>query len=164
MKKSLSDWASIAEIISGFAVVATLIFLIFGIRGNTEITRVAVYESNINSLIEWRSQLIQDRDIARLWEAYTNADIENLDSTDRLRLVQLVANNFNIYEKAYYAQLYGVMGTSESARFEAMSCVQYGNALQNEWMLNILDRIMTTQFMSYLSDNCADGLIPFPEI
>ena len=41
MKQKLSEWASIAEIVSGIAVVITLVFLIFGIRENTEVTRAA---------------------------------------------------------------------------------------------------------------------------
>ena len=164
MIRSISDWASIAEVIFGIAVLVTLVILIIGIRANTDITRVAVYESHIDSLMEWRSQLLQDRDIARLYEAFTGNDTENLDSTDRLRLVQLVANNFNIYEKAYYAQRYGVMGPSEASRFEAMSCVQYDSARANEWVLEILDRIMTAEFMSFLRDNCKDDRLAFPEI
>lgn len=50
----LSGWASIAEIISGTAVLITLVFLVFGIRENTEITRAAAYDRNIDSLNQWR--------------------------------------------------------------------------------------------------------------
>jgi hypothetical protein len=41
MNKKLSDWASIAEIVSGVAAEIALIFLIVGIRSNSEMTRVA---------------------------------------------------------------------------------------------------------------------------
>ena len=39
MNQKLSDWASLAEIVSAVAVVATLIFLIIEIRGNSEAIR-----------------------------------------------------------------------------------------------------------------------------
>ena len=154
MKKSLSDWANIAEVISGAAVAITVIFLIIEIRANTEITRVSVYESNINSLMEWRSLLIEDRETAQLWESYTSGEFEELDSTDQLRMLQLVANNLNIYEKAYFAQEYGVLGVSEWSRFERMACVQYGWANQSQ-MISTLDMIMTDEFMSFLKETCS---------
>ena len=155
MRKSLYDWASISEVVSGIAVVVSLVFLIFGIRANTEVTRVSIYERNIDSLMQWRSDLIQDREIASLWETYVSGNFDTLDSTDRIRLNQLVANIFNVYEKAYFAQEYEVMGSSEWPRFERMSCVQYAWAVQNE-MIPILDVIMTEQFMSFLKETCAN--------
>jgi hypothetical protein len=41
MNKQLSDWASLAEIVSGIAVIMTLILLIFEIRGNTSEIRAS---------------------------------------------------------------------------------------------------------------------------
>ena len=43
--QKLSDWASIAEIVSGLAVVVTLIFLIVEVNGNTEATLAANRQS-----------------------------------------------------------------------------------------------------------------------
>jgi hypothetical protein len=45
MAVKLSDWANVAEVVSGVAVVITLIFLILSIRENTEITRAAAYDT-----------------------------------------------------------------------------------------------------------------------
>jgi len=41
----LSDWASIAEIVGGFAIVITLIVLIFEVRANTDATEAATRQS-----------------------------------------------------------------------------------------------------------------------
>ena len=46
MNQKLADWASIAEIISGIAVVVTLIVLIVEVRDNTEVLRVSAYNDN----------------------------------------------------------------------------------------------------------------------
>ncbi len=152
MNHKLSDWASIAEIVSGIAVVITITVLVLSIRENTRITRVTVYESHINSLMEWRSQLATDRDVMRLWQSVFNGEHENLDENDFERMVQVVANNLNIYEKAYFAYEYGVMGQAEWSRFDA-PCSQYVGAL-GAGLGNILDRIMTADFIGYLEASC----------
>jgi hypothetical protein len=53
----LSDWAGIAEIFSGIAVVVTLVFLIIGIRENTEVTRAATYADLLDGLNEYSMQV-----------------------------------------------------------------------------------------------------------
>lgn len=45
MKLKLSEWTSVAEILSSLAVVITLIVLVLGIRANTEEMRAATRQS-----------------------------------------------------------------------------------------------------------------------
>ncbi len=158
MNQKLSDWGSIAEIVSGFAVVVTLVFLVLGIRENNELTRASVYESNINGLMQWRSEISRDRETAAIWETYRSGIYDSLDATDQTRMRQMAANGMNVYEKAYYfAQEYGVMGASEYSRFERMACFQYEWAAKNQETLETMHRIMTEQFMSYPRDTCSES-------
>ena len=156
MKKSLSDWASLADVASGIAVIVTVIFLIVEIRTNTEVTRASMYANNINSLIDWRRLLIEDRDIAKLWESYTTGGFDDQDSTDQLRMLQLVANNINIYENAFYAQQYGVLGSSEWSRFQRMSCVQYNWAIRSP-LIETIEMVTTDRFRAFLEENCDES-------
>ena len=57
MKLKLSDWANLAEIIGGAAILVTLVFLIFQIRENTE----AIQSSNRQSLAGRGEQLMLAR-------------------------------------------------------------------------------------------------------
>ena len=57
MTQKLSDWASIAEIVSGIAVVVALVFLVVGIRENTEMARASMYERTFDSLNQWRMDI-----------------------------------------------------------------------------------------------------------
>ena len=155
MKNSLSEWANVAEVISGIAVVVTVVFLIIEIRANTEVTRASMYADNMNSLMEWRNLLIEDRDTARLWESYTTGGFIEEDSTDQLRMLQLVANNINIYENAFYARQYGVLGSSEWTRFLRMSCVQY-NWITRSALAESIEMVTTDQFRNFLIDNCGE--------
>lgn len=43
MNQKLSNWASIAEILSGIAVVISLILLLFEVQGNSEAVRAATF-------------------------------------------------------------------------------------------------------------------------
>ena len=155
MKKSLSEWASLAEVISGIAVVVTVIFLIVEIRTSTEVTRASMYANNMNTLIEWRNLLIEDRDTARLWESYTAGRFHEEDTTDQLRMLQLVASNINIYENAFYARQYGVLGLSEWTRFQRMSCVQYNWIIQSP-LSESIEMVTTDQFRAFLQENCGE--------
>jgi len=158
MNLKLSEWASVAEVVSSVAVVVTLLFLIFGIRDNTEITKASVYESNINSLMQWRGEISHDRELAEVYQAYTDGTYDTLDPVDYFRMIQMAANGMNVYEKAYYfAREYDVMGESEYSRFERMACLQYGRASQSEEILATMNLIMTEQFMAYLKDVCAES-------
>ena len=156
MKIQFSHWVGIAEIVSSIAVVVTLILLISTVREGTDLTRATMYESNINSLMEWRTEIVRDRDVARLLDAYTTNGFDSLDSIDRTRTIQLVANVFNVYEKAYFARGYGVLGESEWSRFQGVICTHYVRTMQNETLSSVMLSVMTEEFMSYLSSNCSE--------
>ena len=92
MTLKLSDWADIAGIVSGVAVVITLVFLVIGIRENTAVTRASMYERSADRLIDLRNQLLNDPEMLRLFQAYVDRRPEGIEGVDRIRLRQLVAN------------------------------------------------------------------------
>ncbi len=76
----LEKWALIAEIIGGVAIVLSLLFVGLEIRGNTQVARAEAYESNIDSINEWRLELIRDpRLVATAGEFY---EVFGDDATD----------------------------------------------------------------------------------
>jgi hypothetical protein len=112
MNQKLSDWASIAEIVSGIAVVVSLIFLIAGIRENTEITRAAAYERSIDSFNEWRMWLSSDDELRRGYETWFAGHGDDLDEDILSRVGWAVNVVWAIYEKSYFANQAGTFGTS----------------------------------------------------
>jgi erythromycin esterase-like protein len=153
MNQKLSDWANVAQIVSGIAVVITLVFLIVGIRENTDVTRAAVYQQSSNSLNEWRRDVLSDPEIARLFGAFLNNQAESIDGIDRIRLTQLILNIFQISESAFYAQRYGLLGTAEWSRFERSICDNYARA-RSARLAEALQLIMTKEFMEYIAVTC----------
>ena len=156
MNQKLSDWASITEIVSGIAVVITLIVLVVGIRENTEVTRASAYEDSINSMNDFRTRIIDDREIAGLWSANQAGDLEGLDQPDQSRVGQLILMLFGIYEKSFYSQQYGVIGLSEWSRFEYQICRQYARVASSPFLVQNLEVAMTQEFLAYIYSSCAE--------
>jgi len=64
MNQKLSDLASLAEIVSGVAVVVTLVFLVIGIRDNADVTRFSVYSDLLNEINENERARINNPELA----------------------------------------------------------------------------------------------------
>jgi len=151
----LSGWASIAEIISGTAVLITLVFLVFGIRENTEITRAAAYDRNIDSLNQWRLDVAQNEELLRAWNAYRRGDIGGRIEAEDAGLGLILTALWGIYEKSYYANKYGILGVSEWSRFEVQIC---SSRSINVKLWNEMVKIrLTEEFADYVVAFCEDG-------
>jgi hypothetical protein len=155
MKNRLSDWSDIAQIVSGVAVVITLIFLVVGINKNTEIARATAYDSQIDSLNEIRKSLIQDPDLMLAWQAYRQGTIEDLNELDRIRLEYQVNILWASYEKAFYAFNYGIIGAPEWTRFERLICDNVGR-LKASGLDEAVRPQLTAKFLGYVEDVCVE--------
>jgi len=152
VNQKLSDWASIAEILSGIAVLITLVFLIIEIRENTEVTRAAAYDRNIDSINESAYVLAQNPELARIYRAFVEGRVDDLDSDESFRVQLMVRTLFRIYEKAYFAYQYGTLGEAEWTRFSGGVCRQIDRADAAMW--DIVKVILTEEFVGYLTESC----------
>jgi hypothetical protein len=122
MNQKLSDWASIAEIMSGIAVVVTLLLLFMGVRENTNTTRAAEYGNLIDGILELESNRLNDPELMRLWIEFQSGEAFNRNDPNDQRLglyLQMLVRN---YEKAFYQYRYGVIGEAEWQRFRDPIC------------------------------------------
>jgi hypothetical protein len=154
MALKLSDWADIAGILSGVAVVITLVFLVIGIRENTAVTRASMYERSVDRLIDLRNQTLNDPDIARLFQAFLDGRSDAVDGIDLIRLRQLVLNQAQVYEQAYFARQYGVLGDAEWRRFERQICAAYPRARRFPDIFAAMSVVMTEEFMTFMETHC----------
>jgi len=123
MNQKLSDWASIAEIISAVAIVISLIFVGIEIRRNTEAEYLSSYDRLLAEVTNWRMTLATNPETFAAWLSYREAiDPDSIDpivwrtgQTVGIALVQ-------IYERAYYARIYGSIGDAEWSRFQRIMC------------------------------------------
>ena len=160
MKQKLSDWASIAEVVSGVGVIVTLTFLVLGIRENTEVTRASMYAGNLDRSIEFRQEVVNDPELSRLWMNFINGDVSELDALDALekyRVQQLFLNIFQIYERAYVLERYGLLGAAEWGRYQVAMCAVYRRGESVGIGANALPSSVNADFMRDLFDNCELG-------
>ena len=153
MKLKLSDWASIAEIVSGAAVIVTLIILIIGVRDNTQTVRASAYSENRNAMNSFQTEILTDQDALRVWDAYVTQETAELDQLDRQRLTLIVLSFFRIYEDAYNLDQYGYLGDQEWQRFDRNICFWFERA-RSANISDVLQDTMTRGFFEYVSEAC----------
>jgi hypothetical protein len=155
MKRSLSDWANIAEILAAVAIVLSLIFVGLEVRSNTQVARAAVYERNIESLNQWRLELARDPELARM----ANQFLERLDEdateaeVGHQRLRHLITVLFGIYEKSFVANQYGIMADDEWERFARLACANRERTV-SEQLWEDVESLLTQEFAEFLESNC----------
>ncbi len=159
MNPKLRDAALIAEVISGVAVVVTLIFLIAQVRDNSSVIRGAAFEGSIDSLNELRLMIAEDHELASLMIDRWGRDLIEEFGRDEApaylqrRLMTLV--QWSNYEKAYYSRNYDLLGTAEWSRFERSICLTASNPA-SRWSADIKD-FLTPEFADYVIEFCNLG-------
>lgn len=156
MDTKLSRIASIAEILSGIAVVVTLVILIIGIRENTEVTRAMAYDRNLDAMISERDAIMTNPDLVRLWTDFSLGQANDLDPYEQTQLNLLVNNVFGLYEKAYFNHKYGLMGDQEYTRYERQICVQHAKISRAPKTDTEVRSVITGEFADYMDGLCVD--------
>ena len=153
----LKKWALIAEVISGAAVVVTLVFLVVGIRENTSTTRAVAYANLIDSINELESQRLNNSELTANWRLFRTGQLSNIELDNRGQLalyVQMLARN---YEKAYYSNLYGIIGADEWERFERSICILYADTQAVGFGTFSPDfRAISASFGEYVRQSCGE--------
>jgi len=148
----IKNWAHVAEIISGVAVLVTLVFLVLEIRGNSDLIRANTFNRSIESLIDYRMQIASNEESLKVMAHHWG-----IDSADLLRRQLLVVNLWSIYEKTYFSSQYGLVGPAEWERFESRICgyVKREDGLKF-WSENVAN-FMTDEFRDYVTSHCEVG-------
>ena len=100
MKFKLSDLASVAEIISAIAIVATLIYVGVQVNDSTRAVRSATANENSAALSSWYTQLGNNRDASEIfWNAMTSP--ESLTPEELFQFTMDAHGVFIQYQSAY---------------------------------------------------------------
>lgn len=143
----MNQWLTL---VANLGVIAGLVFLGYEVRQNTNIAMASAYRENVQDIAEWRELLITDPELSRLFRIYSEQGIEALDDGGRRRIGALVFNVMGIYENAYFARRYGIVGDEEWLRFQSGACTHYQTAVENKLSL----RFTTPGFRRYLDETC----------
>ena len=101
MNRKLSDWASIAEIISSIAVVVTLVFLIIEIRGNTDEIRAATLTNALGRNQDLILTLAANSELAEINTRVLQG--EELSTAEAIRYGQYFAAYLRATEESFIA-------------------------------------------------------------
>ena len=152
MNHKLSDWADIAQVLSGLAVVITLIFLVVEIRDGTNVTRASMYAGFTDGFVTNRNLRVQDPELNRIVSLFTEEGAE-LGPDEVLRIAPFVQNIFQLYDAAYFSRRYQVIGESEWARFERNICANYGRSVRHG-LDEALTGVVSEEFWDYVTTTC----------
>ena len=119
--EKLKTYALVSEIISAAAVIVSLIFVAFQVKDNTAAIRSSTYDGILADHIEWRLTVATHPELGTAMIKLDNSDTD-LNDLDRKNAERAYQALFQIYERAYFARKYEILGDSEWARYEKAIC------------------------------------------
>ena len=96
---TLSDLASLGSFISGIAVLASLIFVGFQLRQNTQAVRATASQAHASNLQQIVTPIVENGEVARLWRLGL-LDIKGLTDDERVRFVAFLSGLFRFWESS----------------------------------------------------------------
>lgn len=106
---TLSDWASIAEILGAIAIVVSLAFVAFEIRRNTQASRAATYQEHMGFEIGLLATAASDADLSRIYMAVVADEFDSLDKVEQQRATWLMGATYRPWEGYYLQYKRGMM-------------------------------------------------------
>ena len=103
---TLTDLSSLGSFISGIAVLASLIFVGFQLRQNTQAVRATASQAHASNLQQIVTPVVENGEVARLWRLGL-LDIESLTDDEVVRFVAFTSGLFRFYESARLQWLHG---------------------------------------------------------
>jgi hypothetical protein len=155
MKNKLQEYALIAEVISAFAVVLTLIILIFEVRENTAINKATAYQSQIVKFNDWRKEMTSDDSKLSLFNNYNSGEIPDLGTTDFLKLTMLLNTLWGNFESAYTSYSSGIIEGAEWERIQRSIC-ENKSRLRDANLKDQISMRLTSDFTQYVETTCLD--------
>ena len=140
MKLNLQEWSSIAEILSSIAVLATLVFLVFELRQNTDAIRASTYQE-MNAVISQVNGLFLENPELSEFVARTASGDGELEMHDAISLRAFVSSQYRHADNVYFQYQSGTINKRqmESLLHPLVLNFQRRGRLRNEW-LNGADR------------------------
>jgi hypothetical protein len=151
----LADWANVAEVLSGIAVVVTLIVLVVGVRENTASVRASTYVDMLKTANEFDKQLITDPEIRDIFFAARLGRSEQLTGSERTIFGLIMQSIFREHYVAYTMRKYGQLEEEQWPEIEEGICEDFeiARGAGVPWSLDRLN----SEFVQYVSSACSEG-------
>jgi len=114
-RRTLQDWASIAEIVGAFAIVISLAYVAYEIRENTRALEATSRQSLADQDLEFIGSALDSSVVAVAYAKYwAGQELSNLEMS---QLIEREHLNFRIFENAFYQYSIGAIAESEWQRY-----------------------------------------------
>jgi len=150
----MKKWSQIIEIISGIAVLVTLVILVIEIRENTSVTRLSAYQEELDRSNEWRYNVTADPDQRYVFQQWTLDKADELDADQIFLLRMVLSSLFSQRESAYFANVAGFLGDGEWARMLSPACSAYNRTKKFPDMWDRIAIGLTDEFVNLLESEC----------
>lgn len=155
MNEKLQQYALIAEIVGGIAVVVTLIFLAFEMRANTQAMRAATYDSLVADIANWRLIYTTDEELQEIDFLRITEGRDALSPLQARYDANVVIALFQHYERAFIQWRAGNLDDSAWDRFERAICGPSGNPGFEQDVGSTLDTFTTVEFTEFRKNQCS---------
>jgi hypothetical protein len=156
MKLKLSDWASVAEIASGIAVVLTLVILILSVNKNTAVTQASMFAGLVEDLNDIYYTVVPDPELRRIWSQYIGGSRSALSDDDIATLVPLIVSRENLLDSALTMRNSGLIADNEWVRIAQLICREHARAVEIG-LGEIIQTVSTEDFRDYVAAGCPAG-------
>lgn len=149
----LQKWSAFAEIISSVAVLATLVFLVFELRQNTDAIRASTYQemngviSNINGVFLANPEISE-------FIARTASGEDDLDRHDAIRLRAFISMQYRHADNIYFQYQIGTISRRqmESLLYPLVLNFQRRGRLREEWETGADKSLLNPDLVTYFED------------
>ena len=157
--EKLQNWALIAEIVGGIAVVLSLIFVGLGVRQtadetalNTQSIRASAYQDLIQQISEVNALLIEIPELSRVRRvALDGGDLDSVTDIDLFNsFARLIVRHTDM---AYYQYSSGLL---EEDRFRSIAAPLVAEIFSNKYGLNVWNNMssgFTEDFVNYANSH-----------
>jgi hypothetical protein len=117
MKRTLQEWANLAEIIGNAAIILSLVFVGLQISDTTKEMRASTAYNATIALQTWYNEMGTNEQAAKVFRKGMN-DPASLSKDEALQFIMCAHSAMLAYQNAYFV---GVEGTLDSAMYKAMA-------------------------------------------
>jgi hypothetical protein len=152
----LEKWSSIAQVVGGAAVVASLVVLIFEVRANTELARLEAYDAVTRDFDGARTALMNNPESFKMFFRFTNGDFPNPEEEPEAAMMFdfVVLNSLSMSERAFLSYEGGIIGEDEWPRLHRSECAQWAKLRENQHFFEAISRRLTGSYVAHLESNC----------
>ena len=151
MNERLQRFALIAEIISGIAVVATLVILIVSVQRNTETTRAMMFAELSDSDIEHMA--LADPELNEIYSVWLQARTAELSEEQQRRVIRITVITASRYDTAFTMRNSGLLGPNEWEIRSRYLCTSFERAISAGTQDTFLG-LMSIKLQEHIAETC----------